>query len=103
MTDWTYAHQYVRLDDKRGRKLAILQDRAADGWELVSAVPLGKRARKTTRADVLLLLKRPHSEDSVESANGTAEQPAEPSKNGKRHAKDSLVEPSTENTPSESD
>jgi hypothetical protein len=95
MADWTYAHQYLKLDRKRTRDLAVLDERAADGWELVSAVPLGKRARRSAKADVLLLFKRlgVGSSDSdvevpavgdTEHVNGQAEQPSARAANGEQ-------------------
>jgi hypothetical protein len=58
MTEWTYAHQYVRVGGKRPRESDVLAERGTSGWELVSAVPLGKRARRRAKGDVLLLFKR---------------------------------------------
>ncbi len=58
MSDWVYSHQYLKVDGKRATDLAALQKRGADGWELVSALRLSKRARRAAGADVLLLFKR---------------------------------------------
>ena len=61
MARWEYLEQYVKLDRKQARSLEGLEQQGSDGWELVSAVPLPRRARRSSKADVLLVFKRPEA------------------------------------------
>ena len=86
MPDWSYAHQYVKLRGKRDSELVALQERGSEGWELVSAVPLAKRASRSTRADLLLLFKRPQDGTATEDAE-TAPDQVEEASNQKRRSR----------------
>jgi hypothetical protein len=72
MSEWTYVHQYMKVGGKR-TDFAVLGQRGAEGWELVSAVPLRKRARKSAKADVVLVFKRPETADSEHLADPSAD------------------------------
>ena len=72
MAEWAYFQEYLKLDRKPETTLAELQQHGAEGWELVSAVPLPKRARRSRKADVLLVFKRPESAAGDEPMNGSA-------------------------------